>query len=491
MDANKRGIRETIWLVLVLALSAVVIQIAIGFSLNSEALAQPSQNCPCSFSELAETAGPSVVNISAVKTVQGGVPSPFGSPFGEDDPMRDFFEKFFGQRSPFGQRPPQERKQQGLGSGFVIDPDGLILTNNHVVEAADQIRVKLQDGKEYQAKIVGRDPKTDLALIKIEPDAPLRALQLGDSEQLKVGDWVMAIGSPFGLVSTVTAGIVSAKYRRIGVGTYDDFIQTDASINPGNSGGPLLNMRGEVVGVTTAIFSQSGGNIGIGFAIPSNMVRDLLPQLKKGKIVRGWLGVMIQQLTPQLKEKLGINVEGGALVSQVTPDSPADKAGIKRGDVIVSFDGRDIKEMNDLPYLVAKTEVGKRVPVTVVRKGEKKALQVTVGEMKPEQEAVPTEKTGAAPDLGLGLENLSSEMASQLGIPGQTGVVITRVQPGSAAEEAGLMPGDVIMELDQEAVQSVQGFTQRIGAYPKGQSALLLVNRKGNTLFLTITIPKG
>jgi serine protease Do len=378
-----------------------------------------------------------------------------------------------------------------LGSGFIIDPDGFILTNNHVVEATDEILVKLGDGREFQAKVVGRDPQTDLALIKIEPDTPLQALKLGDSEQLHVGDWVLAIGSPFGLVSTVTAGIVSAKYRRIGIGAYDDFIQTDASINPGNSGGPLLNMNGEVVGITTAIFSRSGGNIGIGFAIPSNIARDLLPQLRKGKVVRGWLGVMVQQITPQLKDKLGLSTESGALVSQVTPGGPAEKAGIKRGDVIVSFDGQTIKEMNDLPFLVAKTEVGRRVPVVVVRKGEKKTLQVTIAQMKEEAEEDQRTETGAGPELGLALENLSPDLAAKFGIPDTSGVLITNVAEGSPAAEAGLMPGDIIMEMDQEPVQGAQEFSKKIAAYPRGQAALLLVNRKGNTLYATLMIPKG
>jgi serine protease Do len=478
MNSGKRGVLKT-GLLLGIFLSALVAQLPMG-----TALAQPAQNCPCSFTELAEAASPSVVNISSMKVVRGG-PFRFDSPFGEDDPLRDFFEKFFGQKLP------KEHKQKGLGSGVIIDPEGYILTNNHVVEATDQILVKVQGGKEFKAKMVGRDPQTDLALIKIEPETPLPALRLGDSEQLKVGDWVLAIGSPFGLVSTVTAGIVSAKYRRIGIGAYDDFIQTDASINPGNSGGPLLNMRGEVVGITTAIFSRSGGNIGIGFAIPSNIARDLIPQLRKGKVVRGWLGVMIQQITPQIRDKLGLTTDSGALVSQVTPGGPAEKAGIRRGDVIVSFGDQPIKDMNDLPFLVAKSEVGKKVPVTVIRKGEKRTFQVTIGQMKEEEEAeVPMEETGIAPDLGLSLENLSPELASRFKIPEQTGVLITKVEQGSAADQAGLRPGDVVLEVEQEEVRSSQEFTSKMAAYPRGQAALLLINRKGTTLYLTLPIPK-
>ncbi len=452
---------------------------------GGEVLAQQNPNCPCSFSQLAERVSPSVVNVSAVKVVKGGGPFRFDSPPGEDDPLRDFFEKFFGQRLP------KEFKQRSMGSGFIIDRDGYILTNYHVVESTDEIQVKMFDGKEYTARVIGRDPQTDLALIKIDPKTTLQPLPLGDSDPLKVGDWVLAIGSPFGLGNTVTAGIVSAKYRRIGAGSYDDFIQTDASINPGNSGGPLLNMAGEVIGINTAILSRSGGNVGIGFAIPVNMAKDLLPQLRKGKVIRGWLGVMIQQITPQLKDRLGLTTETGALVSQVTQGSPADKAGIMRGDVIVSFDGHAIHEMNDLPFLVAKTEVGKKAPVIVVRKGEEKTLQVVVGQMKEEKEAETPAETKGGNILGLGLDNVTPEIATKLGMSTATGVLITRVESDSPAEEAGLRAGDVILEVDQEEVKGVQAFSSKMAGYPKGQAALLLINRKGNTLYLTLPIPKG
>ncbi|UCH08968.1 MAG: trypsin-like peptidase domain-containing protein, partial [Deltaproteobacteria bacterium] len=264
---------------------------------------------PGSFSQLAKNASPSVVNISTVKVVKGGGQIP--SPFGPDDPFREFFERFFGERAP------KDFKQRSLGTGFIIDKEGFILTNNHVVEGTDEITVTLADKTEFVAKIIGRDPKTDLALIRIESDQVLPALPLGDSDKLEVGDWVMAIGNPYGLGHTVTAGIVSAKYRQIGAGTYENFIQTDASINPGNSGGPLLDTTGKVIGVNTLIFSQSGGSVGIGFAIPINMAKDLLPQLKEGKVVRGWLGVVIQPVTPELKDKLKLSTEKGALVADV------------------------------------------------------------------------------------------------------------------------------------------------------------------------------
>jgi serine protease Do len=333
---------------------------------------------PVSFAVLAQTASPSVVNISVTKVIETG---PFNRFWDPQHPFREFFERFFGEQVP------RKFKQQSLGSGFIIDAEGFILTNNHVVEQTDEITVTLNDEREFKATIVGRDPKTDLALIRIDPDGSLTPLPLGDSNDISVGDWVMAIGNPFGLGHTVTAGIVSAKYRRIGLGAYDDFIQTDASINPGNSGGPLLNTKGEAVGISTAIFSRTGANVGIGFATPINMAKDLLPQLKEGKVIRGWLGVTIQKITPELKEKLDLKTEKAALVADVSKGSPADKSGMKRGDVIISFDGKAIEETQDLPYIVALTPVGKEVAVKIIRKGKEMELQVKVGEMKEEEQA--------------------------------------------------------------------------------------------------------
>jgi serine protease Do len=301
---------------------------------------------------------PSVVNISTTTLVKG--PDLYDRFFGQANPFRDFFGEDFYERF-FGDMPQREFKQRSLGSGFIIDRDGYILTNNHVVEKAQSIKVRLSDEKEYDAKVVGRDPKTDIALIKINTRQNLPVAPLGDSDSLEVGDWLIAIGNPFGLEHTVTAGIVSAKGRVIGAGPYDDFIQTDASINPGNSGGPLFNLNGEVVGINTAIVS---GGQGIGFAIPINVAKELLPQLKtKGRVVRGWLGVMIQKVTPEIAKGFGLKESEGALVSDVMEGSPAEKAGIKRGDVIVSYNGKRIKEMDQLPKLVGTTEVGKKVKV--------------------------------------------------------------------------------------------------------------------------------
>ncbi|MBE9523332.1 MAG: DegQ family serine endoprotease [Proteobacteria bacterium] len=433
---------------------------------------------PGSFSYLAKKASPSVVNISTVKVIKGGRQVPL--PFGPNDPFREFFERFFGDQAP------RDFKQRSLGTGFIIDKQGFILTNNHVVEQTDEIKVTLNDKREFDAKIIGRDPKTDLALIRIESDHPLTPLPLGDSDKLEVGDWVMAIGNPFGLGHTVTAGIVSAKYRQIGAGAYDNFIQTDASINPGNSGGPLLNTAGEVVGVNSAILSQSGGSVGIGFAIPINMAKDLLPQLKKGKVVRGWLGVMIQEITPELKDKLNLKEERGALVGDVVAEGPADKAGIKRGDVIVSFDGKEISEANDLPFIVASTPVGKTVTVEVIRIGKKEHFQVQIEELKEEREAQVVSE--ARPNLGLTVREITPELARNFGLSEASGVVVVQVQNNTPAQEAGLAPGDIILEMDQVPVKDLKQFNQMIGAYKAGDTILFLVKRRGSTLYLTLKV---
>jgi len=434
---------------------------------------------PGSFAELSSKASPAVVNISAVKIVKshGGMPMPFGA----DDPFKDFFEFFYRDRQP------RDFKQQSLGSGFIIDKQGFILTNNHVVESTDEIKVKLADGREFKAEIVGRDPKTDLALIRIEPESDLPTLSLGDSETAQVGDWVIAIGNPFGLGHTVTAGIVSAKYRQIGAGSYDNFIQTDASINPGNSGGPLLNTAGEVIGINTAIFSRSGGNIGIGFAIPINMAKDILPQLKEGKVVRGWLGVMIQEVTPELKEKLGLSDVHGALVADVTGGGPAEKAGIKRGDVIVGFNGKEIKEMKELPFLVASSPVGSEADVDIVRNGKPMTVTVTLGKLTDEEEGAPVE---TRLELGMSLESLTPDKAAAMGLTGTEGVVVTQVAPGSAAAEAGIRQGDAIVEVDKTPIRNVEEFEAATAKFNPGDTMLLLIKRRGATLFLTLKLPE-
>jgi serine protease Do len=439
---------------------------------------------PMSFVDLAKKAKPAVVNISVEQTVKGPGNAPFRSPFNENDPFHDFFERFFNE-----QQGPREYKQRGLGSGFIIDKDGYILTNNHVVSHSDKILVKMADNKEYSAKVIGSDPKTDLALIKIEPKEPLIALPLGDSDKLEVGEWVIAIGNPFGLEHTVTAGIVSAKYRNINMGPYDNFIQTDASINRGNSGGPLLNTRGEVVGINAVIMSDGmgSGSVGIGFAIPVNMAKDLLPQLKEGKVVRGWLGVLIQEITPDLKEKFNLKENKGALVADVNPDGPADKAGIKRGDVITTFDGKEVNGFKDLPLIVSKTPVGKTVSVEVLRKGEKKSFKVKVGELKEgEEPKVAGEESQT--DLGLAVQELTPELARKMGIKDAKGLVVTQVEKNSPADDAEFKAGDVIREIDQKEVQNIEEFNKIIKGYKKGDTILFLVERKGNTIFRTLKL---
>ena len=438
---------------------------------------------PGSFSNLVKKARPSVVNISTVKIIKGQMRSPgmpFGGPSDPNDPLRDFFDRFFRDQMP------RDFKQKSLGTGLIIDKDGYILTNNHVVEKTDKITVKLADESEFSARIVGRDSKTDLALIRIEPDRPLNPLPLGDSDKLEVGDWVVAIGNPFGLGNTVTAGIVSAKYRHLGSGAYDNFIQTDASINPGNSGGPLLNTSGEVIGINTAIFSQSGGNIGIGFAIPVNMAKDLLPQLKKGKVIRGWLGVIIQKVTPELEKKLGLKDGKGALVADVAPDGPAEKGGIKRGDVIVSFDGKEIKEMKDLPYVVGSTRVDRTVQVEVIRKGRKESLKVKIGEMKEEKAS--QEAGIARPELGMTVERITPELARNFGLSDKRGLIIVKVAANSPAGEAGLRPGDIILEVDQTPPKGLEDFYEKIRGYKEGDTILLLIKRGEGTLYVTLKV---
>ncbi len=439
-------------------------------------------SAPGSFSHLVKRARPSVVNISTVKIIKGKgmVPFHFGRPLGPNDPLRDFFDRFFGDQGP------RDFRQRSLGSGFIIDKDGYILTNNHVVEKTDEINVKLADERVFKAKIIGRDPKTDLALIRIESDSPLEALPLGDSDKLDVGDWVVAIGNPFGLGNTVTAGIVSAKYRHLGAGSYDNFIQTDAPINPGNSGGPLLDTAGEVIGINSAIFSGSGGSIGIGFAIPVNMARDLLPQLKKGRVIRGWLGVMIQKISPDLKDKLDLKDLKGALVADVTSGGPADNAGIRRGDVIVSFDGREIKEMNDLPFLVASTPVDKVVEVGVVRGGGKKAFQATIGELKEERE--PEKVAEERPHLGMSVEELSPQLAQNLGLSETSGLVVVQIESDSPAEEAGFRTADILLEMDKAPLKDLEKFQKKIQDYKKGDTILFLVKRGDVTLYLTLKV---
>jgi serine protease Do len=479
--------------VILVAMVSLVVGLGISSSLNwlapSRAVMGEAGNSDVrtsnglpDFVQLAKKIKPIVVNISSTQISEApgrGGQQEYGSPFGDEDPFNDFWRRFFGGPAPRG---PQ--RQRSLGSGFIIDSDGSILTNNHVVENAQKIVVKLADDQEYEAKVIGRDPKTDVAVIKINAKTNLPAASLGDSDRLEVGEWVVAIGNPFGLDSTVTSGIVSAKGRHIGQGPYDNFIQTDASINPGNSGGPLLNLRGEVIGINTAIFSRSGGNIGIGFAIPINLVKEVLPQLRgKGKVTRGYLGVLIQKVTPEIAESLGMDKGYGALVANVSKDGPAEKAGVKVGDVIVEFDGKEVKDSGDLPIIVARTGVEKKVRMKVLRDKKEVMLNVTVGELKDEEVVASVPEKG---ELGLTVQKITPQMAESLGLDKPEGVVVTAVEPGSAADEAAIRRGDVILEIDRKAVRSLDEYKKAVSVIRKGKGILFLVRRGENTLFLAL-----
>ena len=433
---------------------------------------------PANFSDLAEKVRPGVVNIQVVKKVKNvGFRDFPGNPFGGQNPFGDFF-------GPFSQgNPPGGFEQRGVGSGFIMSREGYILTNNHVVEEADQIKVKLANGKEYEGKVVGRDPKTDLALVKIEGSSDLQPLNLGNSEDLKVGSWVVAVGSPFGLEQTVTAGIVSAKGRVIGSGPYDNFIQTDASINPGNSGGPLVNLKGEVVGINTAIIAEGQG---IGFAIPVNMAKEIASQLQnQGHVTRGWLGVNIQEVTPELAKSFGLKDNKGALVSQVVPNSPAEKAGIQQGDIILEFDGQEVSDSKELPRIVASTPVGTSVMVKLSRDGKVTDRQVKLGEMEEKAEVAKAPSTHKR--LGITVQNLTPEIAQGLGLKKETGVVVTQVEPGSPASDAGIQTGDVIQEVNRKPVKNVEDFVQKVEKAKDKDSILLFIQRGQNSLFAAVT----
>ena len=425
-----------------------------------------SRMIPDNFSALAEQVGPAVVNIQVEKTAgeTGMRPQFRGNPFGDER-----FKEFFG-----GQQQP-ERKQGGLGTGFIIDKTGLIITNNHVVEDADTIKVKLKDEREFDAKVVGRDPQTDLALIKVDAKGELPVARLGRSAELKVGEWVLAVGSPFGLEQTVTAGIVSAKGRAIGSGPYDDFIQTDASINPGNSGGPLVNLNGEVVGINTAIIAQGQG---IGFAIPIDMATKIVAQLKdNGEVTRGWLGVNIQDLKGELADYYGAKGGEGVLVTEVVPGNPAEKAGIQAKDIITAVDGEKVRTSRELTAKAATLPVGETTKITVVRDGKERTVDVKVAK-RPVTVAdagkPPVEKEG---EYGLQVTDLTPEMARRLKTNREAGVVVVGVRPDSKAAKAGLQQGDLILEVDRQNVSSTGELKQLLARHTGGDGIALLVQR--------------
>jgi len=468
------------------ALWAGVVVALIGIAAPAGAQLRPSQD---GFADLAERLQPAVVNISTTQKVKaparGSGPGPEMPQFPPGSPFEEFFKEFF-DRNRGGENSP--RKVQSLGSGFIIDAKGFVVTNNHVIADADEITVIMHDGVKLEATLKGRDQKTDLALLQVKTSKDLPTVGWGDSDKARVGDWVLAIGNPLGLGGTVTAGIISARNRNIDAGPYDDFIQTDASINKGNSGGPLFNVKGEVVGINTAIYSPSGGSIGIGFAIPANLAKNIVRQLKDvGKTQRGWLGVRIQTVTEELAESLGIKDAKGALVAGVSPDGPAAKAGIEAGDVIVRFDGREINEMRSLPRQVAETQVGATVEVLVLRKGKQQKFNVKLGELEEseQQASLQTDKPtpGRSVDaLGLSLSRLTPDLRERYELKGDVkGVVITDVEQNSEAAEKGLRPGTVILEIDQEEVANPADVAKKIKEAQdrKKKSVLLFVQRRG------------
>ena len=456
----------------------IIIMVIIGFLVGfSPAIAGAAKSSdvvmvPNNFSGLAKSAKPSVVNISTVTTVKdsGRVYKHFfGGPFND---KKNPFEEFFG---PFMEDAPRDYKQRSLGSGFIIDKEGYIVTNNHVVENADQIKVKLANEEAYDATVVGRDPKTDLALIKISATSELTPIQMGDSDSLDVGDWVVAIGSPFGLEQTVTAGIVSAKGRIIGFGPYEDFIQTDASINPGNSGGPLIDMDGEVVGINTAIVASGQG---IGFAIPVNLAKGIIQQLKSsGEVTRGWLGVGIQDLNPELKKYYGIEDSGGVLVTQVFEGDPAEKGGIQVNDIIVAVDGQTVSSVRELSGIIANTRVGKRTAVTYLRDGKKKTVYVELAKRQDEElQARMESKT--SDDIGIQLMDLTAENIQQFGYEeGESGVLVVNIAAGSKAAEADIKRGDLIKEINHEKITSVKDYNKVMKDIDSGENVNFLIRR--------------
>ncbi len=433
------------------------------------------------FREIVKDVGPAVVYISTEQTVKNRghrqSPEQFREFFGDD-----FMRRFFGEN-------PQEReyKRQGLGSGFLTSADGYILTNNHVVANADKINVTLADKREFEAKVIGTDPKSDVAVIKIE-ETDLPAVTLGDSNELEVGDWAIAIGTPFGLSQTVTAGIISAEGRsNIGINDYENFIQTDAAINPGNSGGPLVNIYGQVVGINTTIFSRSGGYQGIGFAIPINMAKSIQHSLlTHGKVVRGWLGVMIQTVTPEIAKGFDLKEATGTLVGDVLKGGPAEKSGIQRGDVIISFDGQAIDGPSNLKNIVAGTEVGKQVDILVIRNGKEKTIKVDLGELPGDEQTTAKAPTETVTEFGLSVQELTDEVANKLGYIGEKGVIISNIEANSAAFEAGLRRGDLIKEINKALVESIDDYNNAMEALGDEKSFLALVQRGENTLFVVI-----
>jgi len=431
-----------------------------------------------SFAQVAESVAPAVVNINTVTRVSGR--TPVEEFFGDE-----FFKRFFGEA------PDRQQVQRSLGSGVIVDASGIVLTNAHVVERATEIEVATADGKKHKAKVMGVDRKTDLAVLKLQGGGPYAAANLGDSDRVRVGDWVLAIGSPFGLQQTVTAGIISAKGRSIGQGPYDDFLQTDAAINPGNSGGPLVNMSGEVVGINSAILSRTGGNVGIGFSIPVNMAKRIYTELAaKGKVTRGWLGVSIQPLTPDLAKGFGLKEPNGVLISDVVQDSPAAVAGVTSGDIIIEFDKKKVDSPQELQKAVASTQPGRAVPLKVWRDKGEKTLEIKIGETPDDNVALKSTNKGKSL-LGLDVRPITPELARQLNLRNPEGVIVFSVDDESAAAEAGLQRGDVIREVNRQRVRSLPDFEKATKDVKEGDRVTVLLQRGPQSLYVAYTVGRG
>jgi serine protease Do len=438
------------------------------------------------FVEVAKAVTPAVVNISTTRVVKGDEGRGPGNPFFEDP----FFRRFFGDEFYRQFEVPRQRKEQSLGSGVIVD-GGYIVTNNHVIAKADEIKVVLSDKREFKGTLVGTDPKTDLAVVKINaPDLP--TIPWGDSTTIQVGEYVLAVGNPFGLNQTVTSGIVSAVGRaNVGIADYEDFIQTDAAINPGNSGGALVNVKGELVGINTAIFTRSGGYMGIGFAVPSQMVKAVIDSLvSKGKVVRGWLGVTIQEVSPELAKQFGLKNARGALVSDILEGSPAEKAGITRGDVIIEVDRKPVENAVQLRNLVASLAIGAKANVKVIRDKKERTFEVVIGEQPKDLTrggAATEDEIESGALAGLTVQDITPELAQRFGLPEEEGAVVTRVEPGSLADDAGVQRGDLILEINRQVVRHTRDFNRIAAEIGKDESILLLVNRQGQTLYITVT----
>ncbi|MGO8704694.1 MAG: Do family serine endopeptidase [Candidatus Brocadiia bacterium] len=454
------------------------------------AVAAPAEQLGKAFAMVAAHVRPAVVSVFSEKTVKFQAPD-FGMPFGND-----FFRQFFGRQFPQNQPQPMPREysvpQQGMGSGMIIDKQGHVLTNYHVVSDVDEIKVQLADKTTFEAEIVSSDPQTDVAVIRMKGSVPddLPAVEFGDSDAMEVGDLVMAIGAPFGFQQTVTTGIISAKGRSgVGINTYEDFLQTDAAINPGNSGGPLVNMRGQVIGMNSAIATHIGQFAGVGFAIPINLIKGVLPTLVKGgKVTHGMLGVKIQEVTPELAKLFGLTEAKGALVAQVVADSAADKGGIKAGDVIVRYDGKDVESPAHLRNMVAATAPDTEVKVGIIRGGKQETLTLRVGTLTPQMmaEAAPSEEGGVLSKLGMSVQTLTPDLAKQFGIRAAQGAVITDVEEGGAASLAGLQAGDLIVEADRRKVASAGDLQEALDSAKDKDTVLLLVKRKSSSLFVAL-----